>query len=84
MFDKPERFRFREQRYDRMNCPNCATAYVCPCKNCADTFSKGRIVWIRHEDDTESCPTCGLRHHYDTWQDIEFEQFNALKEKVNQ
>ena len=62
-----------------MNCPNCNTQYVCPCKHCAKTFSKDKVAWIRHEDDTESCPTCGLTKHMDEWERIEVEQMKGIK-----
>lgn len=62
-----------------MNCPNCNTEYVCPCKHCAKTFSKGKIPWISHDDDTESCPKCGLRKHLDGWLDIQYKQFKEVK-----
>lgn len=67
-----------------MKCPSCGYEYVCPCKHCAKTFSKGKVVWINHGDDTESCPKCGLTKHIDEWQDVEWEQFkkfNPTQEK---
>ena len=59
-----------------MVCPNCKTEYVCPCPSCAKTFSKNKIPWISHDDDTESCPTCGLRKHLDEWLNEEGKQYN--------
>ena len=63
-----------------MKCPRCNTVYVCPCKHCRDTFSKGKVVWIRHNDDTEECPKCGLRMHLDGWEDIEAKQYEEENE----
>ena len=58
-------------------CPECGTEYVCPCKHCADTFSKGKTLWIWHDDDTVECPTCGLRRHLDWWEEEELKQYGT-------
>lgn len=63
-----------------MICPNCKTEYVCPCEHCAKSFSKGKIVWISHDDDTEECPKCGLRQHLDSWETESWKQFKEVRD----
>lgn len=61
-----------------MSCPRCGTEYVCPCKHCRERESE-KTPWISHDDDTESCPKCGLRKHVDMWLEEELKQFYAQK-----
>jgi hypothetical protein len=57
-----------------MKCPQCGQPYACPCKNCANGHSKGKVIWIQYDDDSEECPKCGLRKHIDGWFDEELKQ----------
>lgn len=63
-----------------MVCPDCGMEYVCPCKHCAKTFSKGKTKWVRVGEDCEMCPQCGKTLHMDQWQDVEWAQ---MKKEVN-
>jgi hypothetical protein len=62
-----------------MWCPNCYVTPLCGCPSCIKKRKPDDLIWVRHGDETESCPSCGLRKHLDEWLDVEYEQYKFLK-----
>jgi hypothetical protein len=56
-----------------MNCPECHTPYVCPCRACV-ARQPNKTAWILEVDDFITCPACGLTHSEEWWMDEEYRQ----------